>query len=520
MKISAKNLPFTRENISFERLFNPRAILIIGVSKLNPSGATQYVYALKSARFPNPIYLVNPKYAGEDLLGCKFYDSVSSIPDDIPVDLAIIAVPAQITPSIIEEIGKKGIPFAHVFSSGFSELDSEFDKKGKKLEEELIKVASKYGIRILGPNCMGVIAPKSKLTFLMPMRTIQRANTENKETDSNFFEGLEDLGELANAGQVAFISQSGGIAFTHGMLSPSLGYNFSKVVSLGNQIDLDLLDFLRYFKDDPETKVITMYIENIKRDGNEFVRLLKETTAKKPVIIWKGGMFQTGHQAVMSHTGGLAGNYKLWQSMASQTGVILVNNFVELTDMVQTCLTYPIPRTLGTAVLSMSGGTAVECTDEVERNGLIMPLLSQELIQKINQFIPEVNSNLKNPLEFGGKNSLEQTFKIIEMLADEPQFSSIIMAIPTEFLIFRRGNSLDEYIKGISNALPPNSGKLLMCVSDNMNMFEQGIKMNLEFRSRALPNGFVAYRSTAAAAKSCYRWWKYGNYLEKRELTS
>lgn len=482
-------------------------------------GATQYVFALKSSQFQNPIYLVNPKYADKKLQGYKFYDSISSIPDEPPVDLAIIAVPAQITPSIIEELGKKGVSFAHIFSSGFSELDSEFDKRGKILEDELIKIASNYGIRILGPNCMGVFAPKSRLTFLMPMREMQRLNDANKEKESENFEDLEDIGNLTSTGQVAFISQSGGIAFSHGMLSQSLGYSFSKMVSLGNQIDLDLIDFLRYFKDDPETKIIAMYIENIKRDGNEFVRLLKETTTKKPVIIWKGGIFQTGHQAVMSHTGGLAGNYKMWESMANQTGVILVNNFLELTDMVQTCLTYPFPQTLGTAVLSMSGGTAVESTDEVERNGLIMPLLSQGLTQKISQFIPEINSNLKNPLEFGGKNSLEHTIKIIGMLAEEPQFSSIIMASSPEFLIFRRANSLDDYIKAISNALPPNSGKLLLCVGNEINMFEQGIKMNLEFRSRSLPNGFVAYRSTAAAAKSCYRWWKYGKYLEKRKNT-
>jgi acyl-CoA synthetase (NDP forming) len=450
-------------------------------------------------------------------MGYKFYESISSIPDDLPVDLAIIAVPAKITPSIVEELGKKGVPFAHIFSSGFSELDSEFDKNGKKLEEELIRFASKYGVRILGPNCMGIIAPKSKLTFLMTFSSMQMASNDSKENNSEDIEGLEDLEELKNHGQVAFISQSGGIAFSHGMLSPSLGYNFSKVVSLGNQIDLDLLDFLRYFKDDPDTKVIAMYIENIKRDGNEFVQLLRETTAKKPVIIWKGGVFQTGHQAVMSHTGGLAGNYTLWKSMAKQTGVILVDNFLELTDMVQTSLTYPFPKTLGTAVLSMSGGTAVESTDEVERNGLTMPLLSQEITQKINQFIPEINSNLKNPLEFGGKNSLEHTVKIIEMLGEESQFSSIIMASSPEFLIFRRGNSLDDYINKITNALPPNSGKLLMCVSTSMNTFEQGIKMNLEFRAKSLPNGFVAYRSTAAAAKACYRWWKYGKYLEKRK---
>ncbi len=221
----------------------------------------------------------------------------------------------------------------------------------------------------------------------------------------------------------------------------------------------------------------------------------------------------------MSHTGGLAGNYKMWESIARQTGVILVNNFMELTDMVQTCLTYPIPKTLGTAVLSMSGGTAVESTDEVERNGLTMPLLSKELTQKIEKFIPEINSNLKNPLEFGGKNSLDHTVKILSLLAEEPQFSSIIMTTSPEYLVFGRGNSLDNYIKKISNAIPPNSGKLLMCIYNSTDMFEQGIKMNLEFRSRSLPNGFVAYRSTAAAAIACYRWWKYGKYLEKRKYT-
>ncbi|MBY8992246.1 MAG: CoA-binding protein, partial [Candidatus Lokiarchaeota archaeon] len=204
----------TRENIPFERLFNPRAIVIIGVSKLNPMGATQYVFALKSAQFPNPIYLVNPKYTGEELMGYKFYNSVSSIPNDPPVDLAIVAVPAHLTPSIIEESGKKGISFAHIFSSGFSELDSEFDKKGKRLEEELISVASKCGIRILGPNCMGIFAPKSKLTFLMPMREMQRATSNSNEKDSEYFEGLEDIGDMKNSGQIAFISQSGGIAFT------------------------------------------------------------------------------------------------------------------------------------------------------------------------------------------------------------------------------------------------------------------------------------------------------------------
>lgn len=433
---------------------------------------------------------MNPKYIDQELAGYKFYESISSIPDDPPIDLAILGIPAKITPTIIEELGKKGISFVHIFSSGYSELDSEFDKKGKKLEEELIKIASKYGIRILGPNCMGIHNPKGKMTFLMA--------------------------PLIKEGPVGFISQSGGIAVGHGMVSPTLGYNFSKNISLGNQIDLDLIDFLQYFKDDPDTKIIGLYVENLKRDGNKLLPLLREITATKPVILWKGGKRQTGHQAVMSHTGGMAGDYKLWQAMVRQTGTILVDDLQELTEMVQTCLTYPTPKTLGTAVLSMSGGTAVDNTDKVEMNGLIMPRISENTYKKINEFIPEVNSNLKNPLEFGGNNSLEATIKTLKLLAEEKQFSSIIMEASPEFIIYRRGHSLDDYLKELSNALPPDSDKLLMCVTRSMSMSEEGIKINQQFRSRALSNGFVAYNTTIAAAKCCYRLWEYGRYLKKR----
>jgi acyl-CoA synthetase (NDP forming) len=454
-------------------------------------GLTRYVGNLKVCKYPNPVYPVNPKYKDQELAGYKFYESISSIPDDPPIDLAILGIPAKNTPMLLEELGKKGVSFVHIFSSGFSELDSEFDKTGKKLEEELIKIASKYGIRILGPNCMGIHNPKGKMTFLMA--------------------------PLIEEGPVGFISQSGGIAVGHGMVSPTLGYSFSKNISLGNQIDLDLIDFLRYFKDDPDTKIIGLYVENLKRDGNKLIPLLKEITVTKPVILWKGGKRQTGHQAVMSHTGGMAGNYKLWQAMAHQTGTILVDDLQELTEMVQTCLTYPIPKTLGTAVLSMSGGTAVDSTDKVEMNGLIMPRISENTYKKINEFIPEVNSNLKNPLEFGGNNSLEATVKTVKLLAEEKQFSSIIMGASPEFILFMGGTSLDNYLKELSNALPPGSEKLLMCVTRSMSMMEAGIKINQQFRSRALSYGFVAYNSTIAAAKCCYRLWEYGQYLKKRK---
>ncbi|MFX1279634.1 MAG: CoA-binding protein [Promethearchaeota archaeon] len=463
---------------------------VVGVSTKNIGGISRYVGNLRICKYPNPVYPVNPKYKDQELAGYKIYDSISSIPDDPPIDLAILAVPAKSTPMTMEELGKKGVSFVHIFSSGFSELDSEIDNKGRKLEEKLIDIGSKYGMRIIGPNCMGIHNPKGKMTFLMA--------------------------PLITEGPVGFISQSGGIAVGHGMLSPTLGYYFSKNISLGNQIDLDLIDFLRYFKDDPDTKIIGLYIENLKRDGNTLVPLLREITVNKQVIIWKGGKRQTGQQAVMSHTGGLAGDYKLWQSMARQTGTILVDDLQELTEMVQTCLTYPIPKTLGTAVLSMSGGTAVQSTDNVEMNGLIMPRISEKTYKNINKYIPEVNSNLKNPLEFGGNNSMEATVKTIRLLAEEKQFSSIIIETSPEFIVMRGGNSLDDYMKELTNALPTDSDKLLMCVAQNMFMSEEGTKLNQEFRSKALSNGFVVYSSTIAAAKSCHRLWEYGQYLKKR----
>ena len=364
--------PFERDNIPFERLFNPRAIAVIGASINLNYGGSQYVFTIKMAGYSHPIYPVNPKYGGKELAGYKFYDSISSLPDDPPIDLAILAVPAKVVPSIIEELSKKKVPFAHIFSSGFAELGEE----GKELEESIIKIASKHGVRILGPNCMGIHNPQAKITFLMM---------------------AADL----TPGPLGFISQSGGIAVSHGIRAPSLGYHHSKIISVGNQIDLDIIDFLRFFKEDPETKVIAMYIENIKRSGHEFVQLLKETTIKKPVIIWKGGKFKTGVQAVMSHTGGLAGDFKMWEAMTRQTGAILVNNFADLQDQIRTCLTYPIPKTLSAVLMSGSGGFAVEMTDAVEACELNVPPLSKDAYEKINHFIPETNSNLKNPLEFG-----------------------------------------------------------------------------------------------------------------------
>ena len=443
----------------------------------------------KEYNFEGPVYPVNPKYEGEEIQGYRVYGSISSLPDDPPIDLGIIAVPAKITPQIIDELGQKGVLFAHIFASGFSELGNE----GKQLEQELIERAKKSHVRILGPNCMGIYNPKGRIGFThrLPLE----------------------------AGSVAFVSQSGGLAHRHAYAGLRYGYKFSKIVSLGNQIDLDLIDFLNYFKNDPDTKIISMYIENLKKGGNDFVKLLKETTKEKVVIIFKGGKLEGGHSAVMSHTGGLAGNIKLWESMARQTGVILVNNFKELIEMIQTCLLYKIPKTLGTAIITGGGGPAVEMTDECESYGLKVPKITKEAQKLIYEFIPEVNSNLSNPLEFGANGSHENMIKVMKILDKEPHISSIMITNNPERYSSAKLN-MEEVVKSFANTLSPDSDKNLISIYNSSRAHKEIIDVIHEFYSKTRENGIIVYDSTAAAAKSIYRLWSYGNYLKHRGYKS
>jgi len=467
-------------------MFNPRAVVIVGVSKGRNWGGTHYLETFREYNYSGPVYPVNPKYEGEEIQGYKVYGSIASLPDNPPIDLGIVAVPAKITPQIIEELGQKGVLFAHIFSSGYSELGEE----GKHLEQQLLEKAKENHIRILGPNCMGIYNPKSRIGFThrLPLKS----------------------------GPVAFVSQSGGNAHRHAFMGAHVkGYFFSKIVSLGNQIDIDLVDFLNYFRSDPDTKVISMYVENIKRGGNDFVKLLKETTKEKPVIIWKGGKLEAGHSAVRSHTGGLAGNIKLWKSMARQTGVILVDNFNELTDMIQTCLLFKIPDNLGTAIITGGGGPAVELTDECEAYGLKVPRITENAQKKINEFIPQVNSNLSNPLEFGANGGHQNMIKVMKILDDEPHISSIMITNNPEWYYSAKLN-MDEVVKSFANTISPESNKNLISIYNSSRVRKETIDIIDEFYLKTREHGIVIYDSAMAAAKSIYHLWSYGNYLKNK----
>lgn len=485
-------LPMSRrDNIPFDMLFCPRAVAIVGINK-SPYGGAFFLRSFLSNGFPNPIYLVNPKLAGSKISDCVVYPSIEALPENPLPDVLIVAVPAEATPAVVEQAGQKKIPFVHIFSSGYSEIGKEH------LETELLERARKYNVRIIGPNCLGPYNPRARTAIAEYMSPVP--------------------------GNVAFISQSGGLSASMGLNGPSRGYHFSKVISIGNQVDVDLLDFLRYFRDDPETAIISAYIENIKRDGNRIVPLLQSITPKKPVAIWKGGIAKSGQQAVSSHTGGLAGNFALWRAMAAQTGVILVDNYEELAEMNQALSMLPIPETRGVAILTVGGGISVEFTDTCETVGLTVPPLSANAQKKIHEFVPDVNTNIRNPLDLGAAGLLPDTYgRIIKILADESQISNIIfIRDPERFDHYARNFNLPSGVEfekicvdSLAQAKPP--GKVVAFVPQILVDGEKTRSAIARFAQHLIENKIMSFDTIERAAKCIFRLWKYGDYLARRK---
>lgn len=384
---------------NFEKLFNPRSIGIIGV---NEKRAGKYLLScLLQIGFDKPIYLFNPRLKGKTIEDIPVYGSILDIPNDKPIDYVILAVPARFCPEVLEECGKKGVPFVTIFSSGFSEVGNHH------LEVEVLEKAKKYNIRVIGPNCLGIFVPKNHISFARGLLNDQSGN----------FGG---------------IFQSGGLALYIAAKGQSIyGTNPSKIISIGNQIDLNFVDFLHYFLNDDETKIVGLYVENIKskENGRKFMKVVKKLTFKgKPVILWKVGSGEATRETIMSHTGGLAGSLKIWEAVAKQTGALMVKDSNELINLAMTfqhISSMPMNRDMG--ITTGGGGASIETTDTFERYNLKVPKLTQETIEKFREFVPDVNTIIRNPLDLGGSMGNPEIFyKTLITLDSDPNISAVI----------------------------------------------------------------------------------------------
>lgn len=352
----------------YERIFHPRTLAILGVSA-DESGVgfgTGMLRAITSMGFEGKIYPVNPK--GGNISGLEIYKRVEDIPEK--VDFAIIAVTAKWVPEALEACRKIGVAGAEILSAGFKEMGTP---EGRELEKQIQEIAAK-GIRVVGPNCFGIYCPKSGLTML-PGPDLSR-----------------------ESGNVAFLAQSGGMSIDFAHAGKWMGVRFSKMVSFGNGADLREAELLNYLTSDPETQVISMYIEGI-RDGDIFFRKLKAAASKKPVIVYKGGLSQAGARTVASHTASMGGSGLIWKSVLKQAGAIQVKDTEELAQVSLAFSMLPKKSYRNISVVGGGGAIGVTACDAAESYGIGIPPLAADLQSRIGNVLPKPGSSGINPID-------------------------------------------------------------------------------------------------------------------------
>jgi acyl-CoA synthetase (NDP forming) len=350
--------------LNLEAAFKPKSIAIIGASNdLNKLGGKDLRLLIESG-FEGEIYPINPKES--TIQGYKSYKSVLEVLEEI--ERATIILPTKLVLSAVKECAEKGVKVVQIYSAGFG----EFGEEGRNIENEMVVVAKKHNMSIIGPNCIGTYCPLSKISFTG--------------------------GTLLTPGGIAFVSQSGGITFDMVNRGEVLGINFSKAISVGNCIDLDHSDYLDYLKEDADTKVIGLYIESVK-DGQKLLKTLKEVTKKKPVVIIKGGRTNLGSQSVASHTGNLAGNYQIWEAMFQQTGAIQVRSIEEMLTVLL-CFQELKPYRFGhVALIGNGGGATVLATDYLEDVQLQLADINQNTYDMLAELGVSNHERNVNPID-------------------------------------------------------------------------------------------------------------------------
>ena len=376
----------------FDKLFFPQSLCVVGASRDPAAYGHVILKNLISGGFAGKIFPVNPKT--DEILGIKCYSSVMVLPEKI--DLAIVVVPAPIVPSVMKECAAIGIKFAIVISAGFREIGDA----GRALEAEMLQISKPNGIGLVGPNCMGVY------------------NSYNNMTAT--FTAL-----VPKQGSISFISQSGAVGLTMLAWAKKEGIGFSKFVSVGNEADLSMIDFLNYFNQDKSTKVITIYMESVK-DGRLLVESLKSISKKKPVIVMKVGTTLAGAKAAQSHTGALAVEDSLLTGIFKQFSIIRARDSEELFELATSFASLPLPAGRSAAVVTSGGGWAVECSDLLYGKNIDLTPLTEDTINFINGVLPPFWSK-KNPVDMVASANSEAYYLAVKKLMQSEKYDMVFL---------------------------------------------------------------------------------------------
>ncbi len=345
-------------------VFNPRSIALVGVSSTATNVAYMFLHSLVAAGFPK-IYPVNPK--GGEMAGLKVYPSIMAIPDE--VDLALVTVPREAVPGIARECADKGIKAIILYAAGFGESGRE----GKAIEQEIVRIARAGGTRVIGPNSVGTYNPSARL---IPQTILP-----------------------TEGGPVGVISHSGFLFYYLLMSVSATGLRPSKGAGCGSDGDLTFVDFLEYLGHDADTKIIVAYVEGI-RDGR-LLRVAREISLTKPIIVLKGGNTEAGIAASESHTGTLAVPTVIWETLCRQTGIVSVESFQQLTDAMLALHYLPRPRGRRVGIITTPGGLAVTSTDACSQLGLEVPRLAAETQVQLSGVVETMGTSVNNPVDLG-----------------------------------------------------------------------------------------------------------------------
>ena len=380
--------------MSLDKFFNPASVAIVGASATVGKVGYEVLANMIAAGFKGAIYPVNNK--ADVMQGLKCYPDLESI-GQVP-DLVVVILPAKIVPAIMQQCSKIGVKSVIVITAGFKEVGEE----GRKLEQQMIQTARQGGIRVIGPNCLGSIAPANKL-------------------NASFG------GDLPKQGGIGYLSQSGALLAAILDTANTSGIGFSKLVSIGNKADVDEPDLISAFGEDPQTKVIAGYLESI-TNGNAFVSAAEKISHDKPILLMKSGGTGAGAEAASSHTGSLAGSETAYEAVFERAGIIRCFSIKTQFDFAQAFANQPLPGGDRVAVITNAGGPGIMAADAVERQGLQFAKLSEDTINKLAESLPAA-ANVHNPIDVLGDALADRYEYAIDVVSDDPNVDAILVLL-------------------------------------------------------------------------------------------
>ena len=452
---------------NMKALFAPESVAVIGASD-NPGKLGFHVMkSLTKGGFAGRIIPVNP--GSGEIMGLKAFPSITDC--DGQIDLAIVALPAKLVPEIFRECAAKGIKGIVLITAGFKEID---DPAGTRLHEEIAGIANEAGIPVIGPNTFGMINLQANL---------------NTSFTPEF--------SLLRKGSIALISQSGGISHLLGFLAMRMDVGFSKIIGLGNRLNVDFAQMVDWLMDDSDTRVIMLYMEGID-DPGKLLETIKKQNSKKPIIINKTGSSAKSDQASRSHTGSMAGRHEIYMGSFSQARILAVDNTETLLDSARALAGCPIPDGPGVAVLSGQAGPGMAGCDVSEAQGLKIVQFTEKTQQKINEHLPPLALRT-NPVDMGpawyDSSAIEE---IIRAVMDDENVDGILL-----FMMFASANA--DAVKGISDLLEKwaQQKPLISCILSPPGIWDGEIKALEESGS------LLNYPTPERAANAMASLWKY-----------